>query len=162
MRKPTAAKNQKWSRDGRQMGVDASGPIPAMDVLTGPSGERLLGVKAIASGGGGGSSQHVCALMADTGVKALIPIGRPFLDYVLSALADAGLAPLVLGSKEGLALINGTQATTGVGILSLLAAERALETAEVAGAMSLEALLGTPEAFRAEIQEALDTLLGSF
>lgn len=67
---------------------------------------------------------------------------------------QAGLEPLTLGSKEGLALINGTQATTGLGVLALLSAERALETAEVAAAMSLEALLGTPEAFRAEIQDA--------
>jgi histidine ammonia-lyase len=69
-------------------------------------------------------------------------------------LADADLEPLVLDSKEGLALINGTQATTGLGILALLAAERALESAEVATAMSLDALLGTPEAFRDEIQDA--------
>jgi len=69
-------------------------------------------------------------------------------------LAEEGLEPLHLEAKEGLSLINGTQATTGLGILALLAAERALETLEVAGAMSLDALLGTPEAFRAEIQEA--------
>jgi histidine ammonia-lyase len=69
-------------------------------------------------------------------------------------LRGADLEPLTLEAKEGLALINGTQATTGLGILALLAAERALETAEVAAAMSLEALLGTPEAYRAEIQDA--------
>jgi histidine ammonia-lyase len=69
-------------------------------------------------------------------------------------MAAAGVDPLTLQAKEGLALINGTQATTGIGILSLLAAERALETAEVAAAMSLEALLGTPEAYRAEVQDA--------
>jgi histidine ammonia-lyase len=69
-------------------------------------------------------------------------------------MEQAGIEPLTLGSKEGLALINGTQATTGIGVLALLAAERALETAEIAAAMSLEALLGTPEAFRAEIQDA--------
>jgi histidine ammonia-lyase len=69
-------------------------------------------------------------------------------------LADAGIEPLRLEAKEGLALINGTQATTGLGILALLAAERVLGTAEVAAAMSLDALLGTPEAFRAEIHEA--------
>jgi len=69
-------------------------------------------------------------------------------------LARAGIEPLRLEAKEGLALINGTQATTGLGILALLSAEGALECAEVAGAMSLEALLGTPEAFRAEIQDA--------
>lgn len=69
-------------------------------------------------------------------------------------LADAGIEPLTLEAKEGLALINGTQATTGLGILALLAAERALETAEVASAMSLDALLGTPAAYRPEIHEA--------
>lgn len=69
-------------------------------------------------------------------------------------LAEEGLEPLRLESKEGLALINGTQATTAIGILALLRAERALETVDVAAAMSLEALLGTPEAFRAEIQDA--------
>lgn len=69
-------------------------------------------------------------------------------------LKSAGLSPLVLGSKEGLALINGTQATTGMGILTLRRAERALATAEVAASMSLEALLGTPEAYREEIQAA--------
>ena len=73
---------------------------------------------------------------------------------VETAMATEGIAPLTLGSKEGLALINGTQATTGLGVLALRAAERAVEVAEVAGAMSLEALLGTPEPFRKEIQEA--------
>jgi histidine ammonia-lyase len=67
-------------------------------------------------------------------------------------LSGAGLQPLRLREKEGLALINGTQATTGLGALALLRVERALETAEVAGATTLEALRGTPEAFRAEAQ----------
>jgi histidine ammonia-lyase len=69
-------------------------------------------------------------------------------------LAAEGLEPLTLQAKEGLALINGTQATTALGALALLGAERALETLEAAGAMSLDALKGTPEAFRAEIQDA--------
>lgn len=69
-------------------------------------------------------------------------------------LAEEGLDPLHLEAKEGLALINGTQATTALGVLALMQAERALETLEVAGAMSLDALLGTPEAFRREIQDA--------
>jgi histidine ammonia-lyase len=63
------------------------------------------------------------------------------------ALRLAGLEPVRLQAKEGLALNNGTQAMTGVGILALLAAERAVEAAEVAGAMSLEAMRGTPDAF---------------
>jgi histidine ammonia-lyase len=68
------------------------------------------------------------------------------------ALRRAGLQPVTLEAKEGLALNNGTQVLTGIGILALLAAERAVETAEVAGAMSLEALTGTPDAFDDLIQ----------
>jgi len=63
------------------------------------------------------------------------------------ALEKAGLSPVQLREKEGLALINGTQATTGIGVLALLRAESALETAELAGAMSLEGLMGTPTPF---------------
>ncbi|UCC25980.1 MAG: histidine ammonia-lyase [Gemmatimonadales bacterium] len=66
-------------------------------------------------------------------------------------LAAAGADPLELRAKEGLALINGTQATTALGILALLQAEDALAALEAAGAMSLESLLGTPEAFRPEV-----------
>ncbi|HSJ08434.1 MAG TPA: histidine ammonia-lyase [Longimicrobiales bacterium] len=68
------------------------------------------------------------------------------------ALARAGLEPLVLEAKEGLALNNGTQVHTGIGILALLRAERVLETLEVAGAMSLEGLRGSPDAFDVAIQ----------
>lgn len=68
-------------------------------------------------------------------------------------LHDQGLEPLELEAKEGLALINGTQATTAVGMLAFGRALRALETLEGAGSMSLEALLGTPDAFRAEVHE---------
>jgi histidine ammonia-lyase len=68
-------------------------------------------------------------------------------------LRERGMTSIELREKEGLALINGTQATTGFAVLALLAAERAVETAEVAGAMSLEALRGTPEAFRPEVHE---------
>src|SRR5690606_26808988 len=63
------------------------------------------------------------------------------------ALQRAGLEPVVLEAKEGVALNSGTQVQAGIGALALLRAERALETAEVAGAMSLEGLRGTPDAF---------------
>lgn len=71
-----------------------------------------------------------------------------------SALERVGLAPLRLREKEGLALINGTQATTGLGVLAFRRAHRALESLELAGAMTLEALLGTPDAFVEEVQRA--------
>ena len=67
------------------------------------------------------------------------------------AMAEAGLSPVELREKEGLALINGTQATTGIGALALLRAEAAVETAELAGAMSLEGLKGTPSPFNAKV-----------
>jgi histidine ammonia-lyase len=70
------------------------------------------------------------------------------------ALAKAGLQPLGLVEKEGLALINGTQATTALTLLALVSAEQLLNTAEVAGAMSLEGLRGTPEPFRPQIHQA--------
>src|SRR5690606_1302641 len=62
------------------------------------------------------------------------------------ALRRAGLEPVVLEAKEGLALNNGTQVQTGIGVLALLRAERPLETAAVAGAMSLEGLRGQADA----------------
>lgn len=62
-------------------------------------------------------------------------------------LALAGLAPVVLQPKEGLALVNGTQVLTAVGLLALYDAEHLALAADVVGAMSLEAVLGTPDAF---------------
>lgn len=68
-------------------------------------------------------------------------------------LSAAGLTPIALASKEGLALINGTQAHTAIGALALTDAHRLWRTAHLAGAMSLEALMGTPVAFDTRIQE---------
>jgi histidine ammonia-lyase len=68
------------------------------------------------------------------------------------AMRQAGIAPLTLEAKEGLALLNGTQAMTAAGGLALLAAGRLAEAADVIGAMSLEALKGTPVAFDEKIQ----------
>jgi len=70
------------------------------------------------------------------------------------ALRRAGLAPLALEAKEGLALLNGTQAMTAVGALAVSRALRVVKLADLAGAMSLEALMGTPAAFDPRIQEA--------
>jgi histidine ammonia-lyase len=64
-----------------------------------------------------------------------------------NALARAGLAPLRLETKEGLALLNGTHFMTGLGTLTVLDAARLAPLADVAGAMSLEALMGTSAAF---------------
>jgi histidine ammonia-lyase len=71
-----------------------------------------------------------------------------------AALARVGLAPVTLGPKEGLALVNGTQAMAAVGTLALLRAERLADLADLAGAMTLEGLLGSHRPFEAAIQEA--------
>jgi histidine ammonia-lyase len=70
------------------------------------------------------------------------------------ALARAGIEPLELEVKEGLALLNGTQAMGAVGALALHRAERVTRLADVAGAMSLEGLKGTPVAFDERIHAA--------
>jgi histidine ammonia-lyase len=68
-------------------------------------------------------------------------------------LHAAGLAPVVLGPKEGLALINGTQAHTGLAALAIADSYDLWATAHVSGAASLEALLGTPAAFDPRIHQ---------
>jgi histidine ammonia-lyase len=70
------------------------------------------------------------------------------------ALKKAGLQPVTLEAKEGLALLNGTQAMHAVGGLALFRAQRLSRVADVAGAMSLEALKGTPTAFDERIHSA--------
>jgi histidine ammonia-lyase len=70
------------------------------------------------------------------------------------ALKRAGIAPLIPEAKEAISLINGTQAMLAVGTLSLMAAETLAETADVLGAMSLDALHGTDAAFDARIHAA--------
>ena len=70
------------------------------------------------------------------------------------ALDSAGLAPVTLAAKEGLALLNGTQLMAGTGALAHHDAMRLARTADVVGAMSLEAMLGTATAFDEELVAA--------
>ena len=77
-------------------------------------------------------------------------IARPALDV----LNENGLAPLTLGPKEGITLINGTQAHTGIAALLVHDALNLWHAAHVAGAMTLDALLGTPVAFDERIHHA--------
>jgi histidine ammonia-lyase len=73
------------------------------------------------------------------------PEGRPV--PAGDAMAAAGLAPMALEAKEGLALVNGTQGMLAVGVLAALRAERRLREADVAAAMAIEAALGTDRPF---------------
>jgi histidine ammonia-lyase len=69
-------------------------------------------------------------------------------------LREAGITPVRLAAKEGLALLNGTQAMAAVGALAIRRAKRVTALADLAGAMTLEGLLGTPSAFDARIHQA--------
>ncbi|HLB09000.1 MAG TPA: histidine ammonia-lyase [Gemmatimonadaceae bacterium] len=69
-------------------------------------------------------------------------------------LESAALAPVVLQPKEGITLINGTQAHTAIAAVALMDIQRLWRVAHAAGAMTLEGLMGTPDAFDARIQRA--------
>ena len=68
-------------------------------------------------------------------------------------LAAAGLAPLELGPKEGLAMVNGTQVSTALALVALFAAEDLLASAIVAGAMTLDAAKGSDTPFDARVHD---------
>jgi histidine ammonia-lyase len=70
------------------------------------------------------------------------------------ALDRLGLAPLTLGPKEGLALINGTQASTAIALDVLFTAQRLFAAALIGGALSLDALKGTDAAFDPRLHAA--------
>ena len=91
---------------------------------------------------------------------ALVLLGEGRCEYQgeildgAAGLRKAGLAPLVLEAKEGLSLINGTQMMTALGALCLHDARQLCAAADIAGALSMEVLLGTPIAFDSRIHEA--------
>jgi histidine ammonia-lyase len=67
------------------------------------------------------------------------------------ALSRAGLAPVVLAAKEGLALINGTQVSTALALAGLFRAHRAAQAALITGALSTDAAMGSSAPFHADI-----------
>jgi len=91
---------------------------------------------------------------------ALVLIGEGEAQYEgavypgAEALGRAGLEPLTLRAKEGISLINGTQAMLAIGCLQLTAAEILADSADVICAMTLDALRGTPRAFDARLHAA--------
>ncbi|WP_040155839.1 histidine ammonia-lyase [Mobilicoccus massiliensis] len=90
-----------------------------------------------------------CALVLMGEGRAFGPDGveRP----VPELLAEAGIEPVVLAEKEGLALINGTDGMLGMLILALADLRELADVADVTGAMSVEGLLGTDQVFRPEL-----------
>jgi histidine ammonia-lyase len=90
-----------------------------------------------------------CALVLLGEGEATGPDGRrrPAAD----ALRDAGIEPLTLGAKEGLALINGTDGMLGMLVLAIEDLRRLLRVADITASMSVEALLGTDRAFAEDL-----------
>src|SRR3954466_14580883 len=93
-------------------------------------------------------SSIALALMGEGSVRTADGTLLPAAD----ALRDAGLEPVQLAEKEGLALVNGTDGMLGMLVLALADLRRLLTTADVAAAMSVEALLGTDAVFAADLQ----------
>lgn len=101
-----------------------------------------------------GASGDLAPLAHMSGV--LLGIGEARVDGLLkpaaSALADAGLEPLTLAPKEGLALLNGTQVSTALALAAVFRTENVLAAALVAGAMSSDAIKGSDTPFDRRIQ----------
>ena len=92
---------------------------------------------------------HLTAAMLGIGEVRLAGERQPAVD----GLAHAGLAPLALGPKEGLALLNGTQFSTAEALVNLFAIERVFQAALVTGALSTDAAKGSDTPFDARIHE---------
>src|SRR5690625_5302542 len=88
------------------------------------------------------------ALMGEGTVRTADGTARPAAE----ALAAAGLEPIDLAEKEGLALINGTDGMTGALALACADLTELLQVADVAAAMSVESLMGTDAVFAADLQ----------
>jgi histidine ammonia-lyase len=108
---------------------------------------------AIPSQGSVGASGDLAPLAHMT--LAMLGVGQVRVDGRLvdarAALAAAGIEPVELGPKEGLALINGTQVSTALALEGLFMTERLLEAAMVTGALSLDAARGSDAPFDARV-----------
>lgn len=131
----------------------ASGVNPATLDLLAKMLER--GVLPVIPGQGSvGASGDLAPLAHLTAV--LIGEGEAVVDGAVvpgaAALSRAGLSPIVLGPKEGLALLNGTQVSTALALAGLFAIEECFASALVTGAMSVDAAAGADTPFDARIQ----------
>ena len=108
---------------------------------------------AIPAKGSVGASGDLAPLAHMT--LAMLGVGPVRVDGVVGEAADAlqtaGIAPVVLAAKEGLALINGTQVSTALALHGLFMTERLLEAAMVAGSLSLDAARGSDAPFDARV-----------
>lgn len=121
--------------------------LEALDQLAACLENDLIPV--VPSQGSVGASGDLAPLSHLT--AALLGVGEFFHKgtrvEALAGLADAGLKPLVLGAKEGLAFLNGTQTSTALALAGLFQAERAFQSALVAGALATDAAKGSDGPF---------------
>jgi histidine ammonia-lyase len=136
------------------LGRGASGVRPRTIALI----EAMLAngiVPVIPEKGSVGASGDLAPLAHMT--AAMIGVGDVFFDGARmpaqAALEKAGLKPIVLAAKEGLALINGTQVSTALALTGLFRAHRAARAALITGALSTDAAMGSSAPFHAEIHE---------
>jgi len=94
---------------------------------------------------------HLACVLIGEG-EAFTPDGRVVSGT--EAMARVGLKPFVLGAKEGLALLNGTQVSTALALAGLFGAEDVFAAALISGALSLEAIMGSIKPFDARIHAA--------
>ena len=136
------------------LGRGASGIRPETIALI----EAMLAkgiVPVIPEKGSVGASGDLAPLAHMT--AAMIGVGDVFFEGARmpaqAALQKAGLKPIVLAAKEGLALINGTQVSTALALTGLFRAHRAARAALITGALSTDAAMGSSAPFHAEIHE---------
>ena len=126
----------------------ASGVAPATVALLEAMLARSL-IPVIPAQGSVGASGDLAPLAHMA--AAMIGVGEAFFEAerlpAEAALARAGLAPLALGPKEGLALLNGTQFSTAYALAGLFEAERLYQSALVTGALATEAAKGSDTPF---------------
>jgi histidine ammonia-lyase len=96
---------------------------------------------------------HMTAMLMGLGEATVRQDGAARVVSAMEALKSAGLAPLTLAAKEGLALLNGTQASTALALHGLFAIEDVFAAAMVAGAMSVDAAMGSDTPFDARIHQ---------
>jgi histidine ammonia-lyase len=94
---------------------------------------------------------HVALALIGEGLVRTTPDGKRLRAAV--AMEAAGIEPVTLGAKEGLALINGTDGMLGMLVLAMADLRELLRVADVAAAMSVEAQLGTDRVFAADLQD---------
>jgi histidine ammonia-lyase len=138
------------------LALGASGVRPAVvDTLVAMLNARVHPrIPAQGSVGASGDLAPLAHLaLALIGEGEVLGDGEPPIDS-RQALTRAGIQPIELEVKEGLALVNGTQLMASLGVLALLDAERLCQVADVAGAMSLEALKGSSRPFDERLQAA--------